>query len=140
MVTFNHVQLAGNLTRDPEVKFLDSGTAVCTFGLAVNRKYKKGDQAMEEVGFYDCEAWGKTAEICGEFLAKGRPVLVDGRLKQDRWEDDKGKHSKIKITVNEVQFLGSAEKKEGAQGAAEDAGNAGGGSAAPPAEDPDDAF
>ncbi len=138
MSNFNKVILVGNLTRDPEVRFLDSGTAVASFGLAINRKYKQGDQQKEEVSFFDCEAWGKTAEICGEYLAKGRPVLIEGRLKQDRWEEEGGgKRSKIKVVIENVQFLGGGEKKEGAQGGAEDAG---GGSAAPPSTDPDDAF
>lgn len=120
MGTYNRVILMGNLTRDPEVRFLDSGTAVASFGLAVNRKWKKDGETKEEVSFFDCEAWGKTAEICGEYLAKGRPVLVDGRLKQERWEDDGGnKRQKIKVVINEVQFLGSREQGEpAAEGAA----------------------
>lgn len=124
MGNYNRVILMGNLTRDPEVRFLDSGMAVASFGLAVNRKWKKDGETKEEVSFFDCEAWGKTAEICGEYLAKGRPVLIDGRLKQERWEDDGGnKRQKIKVVINEVQFLGSREQGEPA--AEGPAGNAG---------------
>jgi single-strand DNA-binding protein len=113
MGTYNRVILMGNLTRDPEVRFLDSGMAVASFGLAVNRKWKKDGETKEEVSFFDCEAWGKTAEICGDYLAKGRPVLIDGRLKQERWEDDnQNKRQKIKVVINEVQFLGKKDETQ----------------------------
>ena len=108
MASFNRVILVGNLTRDPEVKYLPSGTPVATFGLAVNRKYtSKEGEKKEEVDFFDIETWNKTAEVCSGFLNKGRAVLVEGRLKQDRWEDENGnKRSKFKIVAQTVQFLG----------------------------------
>ena len=108
MASFNRVVLVGNLTRDPEIKYMPSGTAVATFGLAVNRRYTSRDgERKEEVNFFDIETWSKTAEICSEYLNKGRAVLVEGRLKQDRWEDESGnKHSRLKIIAQTIQFLG----------------------------------
>jgi len=129
MAAYNLVVLMGNLTRDPEVRFTPSGVAVASFGLAVNNRYKKDGNVVDEVSFFDVEAWQKTAELCGEYLAKGRPVLIQGRLKQDRWEDDNGnKRSKIKVVATAVQFLGTKEKEDapaaaapaGAAAAAED--------------------
>lgn len=106
----NKVMLMGNLTRDVEVRHTGSNTAVGNFGLAVNRKYKTkdGDQ-KEEVTFVDCEAWGRTAEVMGQYLAKGRPVLIEGRLKLDEWEDKKdgSKRSKLRVVVENFQFVDS---------------------------------
>jgi len=113
MASFNNVILVGNLTRDPEIRFTTSGVAVASFGLAVNNRYKKDGNVVDEVSFFDIEAWQKTAELCGEYLKKGRSVLIQGRLKQDRWEDDHGaKRSKVKIVAVAVQFLGAKEKDE----------------------------
>ena len=115
MASFNNVILVGNLTRDPEIRFTTSGVAVASFGLAVNNRYKKDGNVVDEVSFFDIEAWQKTAELCGEYLKKGRSVLIQGRLKQDRWEDDHGaKRSKVKIVAVAVQFLGAKEKDEAA--------------------------
>lgn len=125
MGAYNLVVLMGNLTRDPEVRFLPSGVAVASFGLAVNNRYKKDGAVVDEVSFFDVEAWQKTAELCGEYLAKGRPVLIQGRLKQERWEDDHGnKRSKIKVVATAVQFLGSKEKEDAPAGAAAPAAGA----------------
>lgn len=119
MGAYNLVVLMGNLTRDPEVRFTPSGVAVASFGLAVNNRYKKDGNVVDEVSFFDIEAWQKTAELCGEYLAKGRPVLIQGRLRQDRWEDDHGnKRSKIKVVATAVQFLGTKEKEDAPAGAA----------------------
>ena len=115
MASFNNVILVGNLTRDPEIRFTTSGVAVASFGLAVNNRYKKDGNVVDEVSFFDIEAWQKTAELCAEYLKKGRSVLIQGRLKQDRWEDDHGaKRSKVKIVAVAVQFLGAKEKDEAA--------------------------
>lgn len=134
MATFNQVILLGNLTRDPEIRFTPGGDAVASFGLAVNNRYKKDGEVKEEVSFFDVEAWKKTAELCGEYLAKGRPVLIQGRLKQDRWEDDHGnKRSKIKVVAMAVQFLGSKDKEDAPAGAPA-------GGAAPPPDDDDIPF
>lgn len=111
MVSMNRVILAGNLTRDPELKTLPSGAAVCSFSIAVNRKWtdKSTGEKREEVSFFDIEAWNRVAELVAQYLKKGRGVLLEGRLKQDRWETDSGdKRSKIKIQADQVQFLGSS--------------------------------
>ena len=110
MPTLNRVMLMGNLTRDIEVRYLpNSNTAVAAIGLAVNRKYKTADgEAREEVTFIDCEAFGRTAETMAQYLRKGRPVFIDGRLKLDQWEDKEGqKRSKMKVIVENFQFLDS---------------------------------
>ena len=107
MVAFNRVILAGNLVRDPETRFLPSGLAVTGFGLAVNHRYKSNNEVKEEVSFFDVVVFGKMGENCAEYLSKGRPVLVEGRLRQRRWEADGVKRSKIEIVAENVQFLGS---------------------------------
>ncbi len=106
MVAFNRVILAGNLVRDPETRFLPSGLAVTSFGLAVNHRYKSNNEVKEEVSFFDVVVFGKMGENCAEYLSKGRPVLVEGRLRQRRWEADGVKRSKIEIVADNVQFLG----------------------------------
>jgi single-strand DNA-binding protein len=108
MVSFNKVILAGNLTRDPELKYIPSGAAVCDFTIAVNRKWKsKEGEAKEEVGFFDCQAWGRTGELIAEYCKKGSPLLVEGYLKHERWEDQSGnQRSRIRINVMGMQFLG----------------------------------
>ncbi|OGW61258.1 MAG: single-stranded DNA-binding protein [Nitrospirae bacterium RBG_16_64_22] len=106
MASYNKVILMGNLTRDPEVRFTPQGTPVASFGVAVNRKYKQGDELKEEVGFFDIVVFGKQGENCGQYLAKGRSVLVEGRLQQRRWETDDGqKRSKVEVVAQSVQFL-----------------------------------
>ena len=107
MLSLNRVFLMGNLTRDPELRYTPSGTAVAGFGLAVNRRFstKEGDR-REEVDFFEVEVWGKQAENCNEYLSKGRGILLEGRLKQDRWEDDSGnKRSKVRIVASSVNFM-----------------------------------
>jgi len=119
MASFNQVILIGNLTRDPELRVTPKGTALCTFGLAVNRSYKdESGNTREEVSFFDIEAWGKNAENISKYLTKGRPLFVQGRLKMDTWDDKTTgqKRSKIKIVLEGFQFIGSREG--GAQSAA----------------------
>ena len=107
--------VAGNLTRDPEVKFLANERAVCNFGLAVNKKWKdKEGNAKEEVTFIDVEAWGRTAELIGQYLKKGSPAYIEGHLKLDTWEKDGQKHSKLKVSADSVQFLGGKRDGEAA--------------------------
>jgi len=109
MANYNKVILMGNLTRDPELRYTPNGTAVATLGLAVNRKYKVNEEWREETDFFDIVVFGKQAENCSEYLKKGRPVLVDGRLQQRRWETDEGqKRSKVEVVASIVQFLGTA--------------------------------
>ena len=99
----------GNLTRDPELRFTSNGSALAKFGLAVNRKYKAGEEWKEEVCFVDITVWGKQAENCAEYLSKGRPVFIDGRLQFSTWETDDGqKRNKLEVVANTVQFLGQA--------------------------------
>jgi len=112
----------GNLTRDPELRYTGGGTAVCSLSLAVNRRVKKGDRWEEEASFFDIVVFGKIAENSAEYLAKGRPVLVEGELVQRRWDDQEGrKRSKVEVVANTVQFLG---------GRGDSAGGSGGGSRA----------
>lgn len=110
MPNLNKVILVGNLTRDPELKHLPSGAVLSQFGLAINRRWKgKDGQQKDEVAFIECTAWGRLAEIIAQYLAKGRPALVEGHLTQDRWEDKATgkKMSRLFVTVENVQFLGS---------------------------------
>jgi len=101
----------GRLTRDPEIKRVNSGTAVAEIGLAVNRYYTQDDERKEEVSFFDVVIWGKRAETFVEYTEKGSEVLIDGYLKQDRWENDQGeKRSKIRVVCNNFQFLGGKSK------------------------------
>lgn len=109
MATFNRTIMVGNLTRDPEYKQLSSGQAVCRLGLASNRQYKNrqtGD-TVQEVCFIDVDVWGAQAESCRQYLQKGRPVLVEGRLKFDSWDDNGQKRSRHTIVADRVVFLGS---------------------------------
>jgi single-strand DNA-binding protein len=112
MSTMNRVFLMGNLTRDPEVRYTPSGTAVGDLGLAVNETYKnKAGETVESTVFVDIEVWSRQAETCAEYLYKGSPVLVEGRLKLDQWENQQGeKRSKLRVRADRVQFLGSPRK------------------------------
>jgi single-strand DNA-binding protein len=126
MANVNKVMLLGNLTRDPELRYTPQGSAVCEFALAMNYSYtnKQSGQKVEEVSFIDIVAWGRTGEICAEYLKKGRQVFVEGRLKQDRWESPEGKKmSKIRVIAENVQFIGGRPGGPGAP-AAPDAGAA----------------
>lgn len=101
--------LIGNLTRDPELRVTPKGTAICSFSLAMNRKFKdESQQEREEVTYVDCEAWGKTGETISKYCTKGRPLFVEGRLKLEQWEDKstKEKRSRMKTVVENFQFLG----------------------------------
>ena len=110
MASFNKVIIAGNLTRDPELRYTPKGTAIAQITLAVNRKWKSETGEMkEEVSFIDVDAFGRQAEVIGQYLRKGRPFLVEGRLKQDTWEDKntKQKQSKIKVVLESFSFIDS---------------------------------
>lgn len=107
MASFNKVLLMGNLTRDPELRFTANGSAVTSFGLAINRRYKQGEDWKEEVCFVDITVWGKQAENCAEYLSKGRGAFVDGYLRLNSWETETGeKRNKLEVVANSVQFLG----------------------------------
>jgi single-strand DNA-binding protein len=110
MASFNRVILAGNLTRDPELRYTPKGTAVARLGIACNRKWKSETGEMkEEVTFVDVDAFGKTAETIGQYLKKGRPILIEGRLRYDSWEDKQSgqKKSKLGVVLENFQFLDS---------------------------------
>ncbi len=113
--SMNKVFLMGNLTRDPELRYVPSGSAVANFSVAVNRTYKdNAGEKKEDVSFIRVVVWGKMAEICGEYLTKGRPVLVEGRLKSRSWEAQDGqKRSALDVVATSVQFLGSKNQARG---------------------------
>ena len=107
---FNKVTLMGNLTRDPETRQTPNGQSVTNFSLAVNRTWKGQDgQAQEQVSFIDCVAWGKTGEIIAQYMQKGRPILVSGRLDQRSWDQDGQKRSKVEVVVEDFNFVGGGE-------------------------------
>jgi len=109
MASYNRVVLLGNLTRDPELRYIPSGTAVSDIGLAVNDRRKSATgEWIEETTFVDVTLWGRTAEVAGEYLTKGSPVLIEGRLKLDTWETTDGqKRSKLKVVCDRMQMLGA---------------------------------
>jgi single-strand DNA-binding protein len=119
MANLNKVMLIGNLTRDPELRVTPKGTAICTFSLAVNRKFKdESGGEREEVTYIDIEAWGKSGENISKYCTKGRPLFVEGRLRLDQWEDKntKEKRSRMKVVLENFQFLGSGRAEAGAGG------------------------
>ncbi|MHC4501757.1 MAG: single-stranded DNA-binding protein [Planctomycetota bacterium] len=119
MPSLNKVFLAGNLTRNPELRYTPGGTAVAQFGMAVNRRFRNRDgQMQEEATFVDIEVWGRQAETASEYLSKGSPVLVEGRLKLDTWESKQTgeRRSKLRVVGERVQFLGSRPRGEGREG------------------------
>ncbi len=128
MAYLNKVFLIGNLTRDPELRVTPKGTAICQFGIAVNRQFKDESGATrDETTFVDIEAWGKQGELVSKYLTKGSLAMVEGRLKLDQWEDKTSgqKRSKIKVVLDNVQFLST----RGGAG-----GGGGGGAASAPAD------
>ena len=104
----NKVFLIGRLTRDPEIRFLPSGTQVTTFSIAVNRRYKVGEDWREETYYFDIETFGNLAERLGKQLNKGTQILIEGQLRQDRWETSSGeKRSKVKVVADKVNLVGN---------------------------------
>ncbi|HAS83060.1 MAG TPA: single-stranded DNA-binding protein [Verrucomicrobia bacterium] len=134
MASFNKVMLIGNLTRDPEVKFTPSGMAVADIRLAVNRRYRSADnQEHEETCFVNVTVWGKQAESCGQYLKRGRPVFIEGRLKYDEWEKDGQKFNRLSVVAERVQFLGDGTGAGRSGSSAQDGSmSSGGGSGAAP--------
>ena len=125
MASYNRVILVGNLTRDPELRYIPSGTAVSEIGLAVNDRVKRNDQWVEETTFVDVTLWARTAEVANEYLSKGSSVLIEGRLKLDRWEKDGQKFTKLRVVGERMQMLGG---KGGGRGGN---GGSGGGESSP---------
>lgn len=142
MASFNKVILVGNLTRDPEVRYTPKGSAVCDLAMAVNRQYSlEGGEKREEVTYVDVVLWARLAEIAGEYLKKGRPVLIEGRLQLDTWDDKQSgqKRSKLRVVGETMQLLGSrpaggGEGEPDERGSSSGSSSAGGGrsSSAPP--------
>ena len=123
MASFNKVILLGNLTRDPEVRYTPKGSAVTDLGIAVNRQYTlENGEKREEVTFVDVTFWGRTAEVAGEYLKKGRPIFIEGRLQMDTWDDKQTgqKRTRLRVVGESMQLLGSRPAGTGA--AAETAG------------------
>ena len=123
MASYNRVILMGNLTRDPELRYLPNNTPVVNFGLAMNRRYKnqQGEQ-QEEVTFVDCESFGRQAEVINQYMQKGRSLMIEGRLKLDQWQNQEGQNrSKLKVIVQTFTFVDS-------RGGGGDGGGGGGGS------------
>jgi single-strand DNA-binding protein len=120
MASFNKVILVGNLTRDPQVRYTPGGTAVAEIGMAVSRQWfdKQTNSRREETTFVDVTLWGRQAEVAGEYLAKGRPVLIEGRLQLDTWDDKETgqKRSKLRVIGESMQMLGSRSDGGGGQG------------------------
>lgn len=133
MASFNKVILMGNLTRDPDLRYLPNNTAVCDIGLAVNEKYKSKQtgEMVEQVNFVDCTAFAKAAENISKFFQKGKPIFVEGKLRFEQWDDKETgkKRSKLKVVIDNWQFI-EGKKSEGQ-------GQGGGGQPAPP-QDPAD--
>ena len=126
MASFNKVILLGNLTRDPEVRYTPKGTAVTELGMAVNRVYTaENGEKREETTFVDVTLWGRTAEIAGEYLKKGRPVFIEGRLQLDTWDDKQSgqKRSKLKVVGEGLQLIGSRPGGGGGGGGGDEEGS-----------------
>ena len=139
MASFNKVILAGNLTRDPELRYTPKGTAVARLGIACNRKWKsETGELKEEVTFVDVDAFGKQAETIGQYLKKGRPILIEGRLRYDTWEDKQSgqKKSKLGVVLENFQFLDSGGGR--GEGGAEAPRSRAGAGSAPAAPEPAD--
>lgn len=137
MASFNRVILVGNLTRDVDVKYLQSGSAVTEIGLAVNDRVKKNNEWVDETTFVDITLWGRTAEIASEYLSKGSSVLIEGRLKLDSWEKDGKKNYKLRVVGERMQMLGGKGGGGGGGGAGrpQRAGAGGGGASSGPQYD-----
>jgi single-strand DNA-binding protein len=116
MASYNRVILVGNLTRDPELRYIPSGTAVTDIGLAVNDRVKKGNDWVDETTFVDVTLWARTAEVANEYLSKGSSVLIEGRLKLEQWEKDGQKRSKMKVVADKMQMLGGRSGGGGGSG------------------------
>lgn len=136
MADINRVILVGRLTRDAELKYTSGGSPVAKFGIAINRRRKVGDQWEEEANFFDVVVWGRVAEALNQYLVRGKQVGIEGELRQDRWEQDGQKRSRVEIVASNIMLLGgrggeggpgpAPGRAQGAAGQAEAAGQAGG--------------
>jgi len=130
---FNKVIFIGNLTKDPELRYTPQGTAVTSFRIAVNSRYKQSDELKSETLFIDIVVFGKQAESCSQYLSKGRSVLVEGRLQERRWESEGQQRSKVEVVASSVRFLSKKGEAQGGSGA----GDPNHGDVAPPEETTD---
>ena len=112
MANYNKVVLIGNLTRDPELRYTQSGSAIAKLGLAINRTFKVNDEKREETTYVDVDAFGKQAEVIGKYFRKGRPIMVEGRLKTETWEDKNTgqSRSRLGVVLEAFQFLGDKQQ------------------------------
>lgn len=117
-MSLNSVNIMGNLTRDPELKYTPSGKTVCSLSIANNRVYTSKGEKTAEVSYFDVEVWGAAAENCSKYLTKGSGIIVEGRLRQDRWEKDGKTQSRVRIIANNIHFM---PKKTGASSGAQPA-------------------
>ena len=115
MSSVNKVFLMGNLTRDPEIRHTPAGTAVCDLGVAVNERVKVNDQWQDRAHFFDVTCWARTAEVANEYLRKGSPLHVEGKLSFEQWEKDGQKRSKVKVVCERLQLLGSKNEHDQSQ-------------------------
>jgi single-strand DNA-binding protein len=122
MADINRVIIVGRLTRDSELKYTSGGSPVAKFGLAVNRRRKVGDQWEEEANFFDVVVWGRTAEALNQYLVRGKQIGVEGELRQDRWEQDGQKRSRVEIVASNIMLLGGR-GGEGGSGASSQGGS-----------------
>jgi single-strand DNA-binding protein len=124
MASFNKVILMGNLTRDPELRVTANGNSICKLGLATSRVYSTKDgERREETTFVDVDAFGKQAEVISKYMRKGRPIMVEGRLKLDQWESNDGqKRNKLSVVLENFQFLGGRDDNEGGQSGGQSGG------------------
>ena len=118
MASLNKVFLLGNLTRDPDLRYTPSGAAVCEFGIAVSRRFSANGAEQDEVCFVDIVVWSKQAENCKQYLSKGSPALIEGRLQFDQWEDRNGggKRSRLRVLAERVQFVGAPRRNDNSEG------------------------
>ena len=112
MASFNRVILIGNLTRDVELRNTQTGMAVTDLGLAINDRVKRNDAWVEETTFVDVTLWGRTAEVAAEYLSKGAPVLIEGKLRTEEWQKDGQRRTKLKVVGESMQMLGSRQEKQ----------------------------
>lgn len=140
MANYNRVILAGNMTRDPELRYLPSNTAVCEFGLAINRRFRDRDgNQKDETCFVDISAFGRQAETINQYMSKGRPILIEGRLRFDSWTGQDGqKRSKLSVIAETFQFLGGRGDAGDSGGRSGGRADRGGGSTEGPADGPSD--
>ncbi len=138
MANLNKVMLIGNLTRDPEVRYTPKGTAVTDIGMAINRNYSLDDgERREETTFVDITFWGRQAEVLGQYMKKGRPLFVEGRLQLDTWDDKNTgqKRSKLKVVGENFQFLGGRDDSGGGGGGSYEGGQSSAGNQRPQAQE-----